>query len=185
MGIIYSPEIEPLVQSHGDLIQVLEVEPQTLWMQISAEGEARYKTPDGLVNHLADLPGRKLIHSVGGPVGGSLPPAPVQLDLVRQWVDRLDAPWASEHLAFNATLEFHAGFFLAPRQTPDGVETVVNSIRRFKKAMPVPVAVETGVGDLLRFGQMAVEAGHHVHLDKPAGASLPEFERLLASGDGR
>jgi predicted dehydrogenase len=47
------------------------------------------------------------------------------------------------------------------------------------------VAVETGVGDLLQFGQSAVEAGLHLHLDKPPGASLPGFERLLAAATSR
>jgi predicted dehydrogenase len=42
------------------------------------------------------------------------------------------------------------------------------------------VAVETEVKDLLAVGTRGVEAGLHVHLDKPAGESLGEFARLLA-----
>lgn len=175
VGIIYSSGIESLLHDHPGLIQVLEVEPQTLWLQVSTEDGPRFKTPDGVVEFLAGLPGRKLVHSVGAPVGGSLAPPSMQLDMVRQWVERLDAPWASEHLGFNATLEFHAGFFLAPRQTPDGVEMVVDSIRRFQQAMPVPVAIETGVNylrprhDELLDGQfvaeVAREAGCGILLD--------------------
>jgi predicted dehydrogenase len=47
------------------------------------------------------------------------------------------------------------------------------------------VAVETRVADLLRFGQMAVEAGLHLHLDKPPGGSLPGVERLQAAPAAR
>ena len=42
------------------------------------------------------------------------------------------------------------------------------------------VAVETEVKDLLAVGARCVAAGKHIHLDKPAGESLPEFKRLLA-----
>ena len=47
------------------------------------------------------------------------------------------------------------------------------------------VAVETRVADLLRYAEMSVDAGAHVHLDKPAGASLPDFRRILKKADAR
>jgi hypothetical protein len=63
-------------------------------------------------------------------------------------IDRFDTPWVSDHLSFNTTPEFHTGFFLPPRQTAEGVETVVRSIRDLQAAFPVPIAVETGVNYL-------------------------------------
>ncbi len=41
------------------------------------------------------------------------------------------------------------------------------------------VAIETEVSDLLDTGARAVAAGKHIHLDKPAGESLPQFKQLL------
>jgi len=41
------------------------------------------------------------------------------------------------------------------------------------------VAVETAVKDLVATGTRCVVAGKHVHLDKPAGDSLPAFKALL------
>lgn len=41
------------------------------------------------------------------------------------------------------------------------------------------VLVETRVGGLLEAAEACVAAGKHVHLDKPAGASLPRYRRLL------
>ena len=41
------------------------------------------------------------------------------------------------------------------------------------------VAVETRVKDLLKTAETCVEAGMHIHLDKPAGESLPHFRRIL------
>jgi hypothetical protein len=63
-------------------------------------------------------------------------------------VERFRSPWLSEHLSFNRTRDFATGFFLPPRQTPAGVRTAVASIRALQAAVPVPIAVETGVNYL-------------------------------------
>ncbi|MBI5394658.1 MAG: Gfo/Idh/MocA family oxidoreductase [Verrucomicrobia bacterium] len=47
------------------------------------------------------------------------------------------------------------------------------------------VAIETEVKDLLSTGLRAVRAGKHIHLDKPAGESLPQFRELLAEAGRR
>lgn len=41
------------------------------------------------------------------------------------------------------------------------------------------LAVESNVPRLLDFAEKAVAAGKHLHLDKPAGTSLPRFRRIL------
>jgi len=41
------------------------------------------------------------------------------------------------------------------------------------------VAVETEVRDLLPTAEACIAAGKHIHLDKPPGASLPRFRKLL------
>lgn len=45
------------------------------------------------------------------------------------------------------------------------------------------VGVETEVRDLLRYARLAVDSAYHVHLDKPAGASLPEYRELMRRAD--
>ncbi len=47
------------------------------------------------------------------------------------------------------------------------------------------VAVETEVKDLLGYAETCVDAGFHIHLDKPAGESLPTFKRILDKADAR
>ena len=43
------------------------------------------------------------------------------------------------------------------------------------------VLVETHVRDLLNVAETCIAAGKHIHLDKPAGESLPQYRRLLQS----
>ncbi len=47
------------------------------------------------------------------------------------------------------------------------------------------VAVETDIPELLPTAEACVAAGMHVHLDKPPGESLPQFERLLQDVEQR
>ena len=45
------------------------------------------------------------------------------------------------------------------------------------------VLVETHVRDLLDTAERCIAAGKHIHLDKPAGASLPQYQKLLAAAE--
>lgn len=47
------------------------------------------------------------------------------------------------------------------------------------------VLVETRVRDLLDNAEACVNAGMHVHIDKPAGESLPQFRRILENAERR
>ncbi len=147
VGITYSSAIEPVLEQHPDLFDIVEVEPQTTWIE-NPDGPELYRILDPVLEHIAQLPGRKLVHSIGVPVGGTVRPEQAQLVLLERTIARLKSPWFSEHLSFNSTADFRTGFFLPPRQTPEGVDTAVISIRDLKAALPVPVAVETGVNYL-------------------------------------
>lgn len=155
VGISYAPEQEHLIQKNQDLLDFIEIEPQTLWLRTERPGQ-HFVFPKVMMEQLHALPGRKLIHSVGVPVGGNLSPDKEQLALLRQTVDYFDTPWVSEHLGFNATHEFQTGFFLPQKQIEAGVQVAVDNIRRLQDALGVPIAIETGVNYLRpRFGEMS------------------------------
>ncbi len=96
----------------------------------------------------------------------------------------------------------HANKLLVFRQSPDyevvGVVEPDEELRRRAASQPafqgVPwltqeqllnvdglqaVLVETRVRDLLATAEACLAAGKHVHLDKPAGESLPQYRRIL------
>jgi uncharacterized protein (UPF0276 family) len=147
VGITYSAAIVPLLDRCPDLFDVIEVEPQTLWTR-AGDDAPRFQIEEAVVEHLEQLPGQKLIHSVGTPVGGTVAPEPAQLELLAAMVERFRAPWLSDHLSYNQTPEFATGFFLPPRQTQAGVEAVTRSISVVQQAVQVPILVETGVNYL-------------------------------------
>lgn len=145
VGITYASVLEPLFQEAPEIFDVIEIEPQTVWLQAAP---SQYSVSQSTLQHLATLPGKKLIHSVGTPVGGAAQPESKQLALLRTMVDSLGAPWASDHLSFNSTGEFKTGFFLPPRQTEQAVEYITRNVYDLQQALGVPIAVETGVNYL-------------------------------------
>jgi uncharacterized protein (UPF0276 family) len=147
VGIVYSSALEPLLEAAPDLVNVLEVEPQTTWIE-TRSAEAPYLARADIQEHLAGLPGRKLVHSIGTPVGGSVAAHAAQIPLLRRTVEHLQAPWVSEHLSFNLTADFFTGFFLPPRQSDAGLKTYIEIITRLQDGVGVPLAIETGVNYL-------------------------------------
>src|SRR5947207_6329411 len=151
-GVVFVPALLPWLLQQRDSGPVVEIEPQTLWQLSRAEGPARYTINDERFAQIAQLPGRKLIHSVGMPFGGAQPAAPEQIDLVRRMADAVNAPWVSDHLSFNAFKDHDGwvstGYFLPPRQTAASVAGAAAKIETLSRALNLPVAFETGVNYL-------------------------------------
>jgi uncharacterized protein len=151
VGLTYVPGLEPLIESAAGLLQILEVEPQTLWLRDDGS-EERYSVDPHRLARLRSLPGLKVLHGVGFPVGGSRLPSAAQLPPLLETQTALDAAWVSEHLAFNRADgpdgPLQTGFLLPPRQTASGAACAVASIRSVARRLPVPFAVENGVSYL-------------------------------------
>jgi uncharacterized protein len=149
VGITFSSAVESILEHHPELIDVVEIEPQNTWLE-TPSSRPRLSRHHEVATHLRDLPFRKLVHSIGLPVGGTTGHDQEQIRLLRDTIDELGSPWASEHLSFNRTEAFHTGFFLPPRQTEHGVAVAVDSVRRLRNEVGVPLAFETGVNYLAR-----------------------------------
>ena len=150
VGVAYFSGLEPLLES-GGLADVIEVEPQTLWLQPDRDVDA-WRVDAAALARVAALPGAKVIHGIGFAVGGTLAPQAAQLEPLLATRAALGAPWMSEHLAFNRARGEHGvyttSFMLPPRQTAAGVDAAVASVRALAAALPVPFAFETGVSYL-------------------------------------
>lgn len=156
VGMIFSPALRPWLERrfkaatpNAPFLDVLEIEPQTLWLADDAFVGPFYEFGPG-IELFRSLPGAKLVHSVSLPLGGTRTPNPVQCALIRDTAKRLESPWVSEHLSVGGTPHHASGFFLPPLQTNEGVEIAVRNIRDFAEAVELPVAVETGVAYLAR-----------------------------------
>ncbi len=138
----------------ADLIDVVEVSPETLWLE---DGRGGYVHDQLELDRLADFPAPKVIHGVGNPVGGSAPADPVRLELLSAMVETFGSDLASEHLSFTRVASEAAseaegcqftGFMLPPRQTAEGVEVAAGAARAMAAQVKVAFAIENGVSYL-------------------------------------
>lgn len=170
VGLTYVPGLDRILDAAADLLDVVEIEPQTLWR---VQGDGEIVVDEEALGRLADVPGARLLHGVGNPVGGTCLPDPRHTALFGELADRLQAPWVSEHLAFNRVANgsggFHTGFMLPPCQTAAGVCAAVRSIRAMADALSHPLAVELGTNYL-----------------RPRAGELPDgaFVRQVVEGSG-
>jgi uncharacterized protein (UPF0276 family) len=155
VGLIYLTEVDQLFREENPDLAVLELEPETFWEKIYPEGpagQAAYLPNAEAMSRVAALPQKKLVHSVGFPVGGTARYDGDYVKPLAEIAQDLHAPWASAHLSFNtistASGSEQVGFLLPPRQTREGVELAVHNIRELASGVGVPFAFETGVNYL-------------------------------------
>jgi uncharacterized protein len=155
VGLVYLTELDPLFRENNPDLSVLELEPETFWERserISLGSKPSFVPNAEAMARISALPQRKLIHSVGFPVGGSVCYGGDYVTPLANAISTLGALWVSEHLSFNVIQNGDniepIGFLLPPRQTCAGVKTAVRNIRSLASQLPAPFAFETGVNYL-------------------------------------
>jgi uncharacterized protein (UPF0276 family) len=183
IGIIFFPELESVLESNLDLINAVEIEPQMFWLK---SGLDSFFFDKKKIEYLRQTGKPFIFHGVGFPVGGSIEPNPNHLPCLLAMMKELSPRWMSEHLSFNQVAigesEYNTNFLLPPLQTKEGVETAVNSIKRYKQNFPIPFAFETGV-NYLSTKSFEMEDGAFVReISEKADCSiLLDLHNLLAN----
>jgi uncharacterized protein len=151
VGIIYFPGLQSFLDIAQDVIDVLEVEPQTFWYKTRSQ-DSGYRLNQDVIQQLNQCSQRKIVHGVGFPIGGTTPLDLSYLPTFKEMIAAVNAPWCSEHLSFNRFAserdEFDTGFLCPPLQSPEGVKKTAANIQELKAKLPIPFAFETGVNYL-------------------------------------
>ncbi len=151
LGLVYMHGFDAVFAAAGPLIDFVEVEPQQHWLRSSAP-EAPPKLDRAQFARIRALDRPVVMHSVGCPIGGHVDGLGTQARALRESIARLDPPWVSEHLAFNAfrrngVIE-QAGFLLPPLPCAESVALAARNLRHLAEVAQRPVAFETGVNYL-------------------------------------
>lgn len=151
VGIIYFPGLQSFLDIAQDVIDVLEVEPQTFWYKTRLQ-DTGYRLNQEVIQQLNQFSQRKIVHGVGFPIGGTTPLDLSYLPAFKETIAAVNAPWCSEHLSFNRFAserdEFDTGFLCPPLQSPEGIEKAAANIQALQAKLPIPFAFETGVNYL-------------------------------------
>lgn len=151
VGVIYAPGLEPLLEAGGDLVDVVEIEPQSFWFTGATTGDLA--GPARRIVQAAGLDRRPaLVHGVGSPIGGTVAPSSTDVADLAAIADHLDSAWVSEHLSFNhirvGGRTSATGLMLPPVQTSESAQLAAASIVECRRRVGRPFAFETGVNYL-------------------------------------
>lgn len=143
VGLIATEGVDLFWPAIDDLVDVLEVEPQTLWDHAESGGQRIGRAAlDWLRSRRQPL----LSHGVGFPVGGTVAPDADGVRASAGSARDLGAVHWSEHLSFNRAGRNpvrHAGYLLPPIPVEETVEAAVGHIARFQDEHDRPFLVET------------------------------------------
>jgi uncharacterized protein len=157
VGLVCQPGLELIIAAAHRSLGCVEIEPQVSWLP---ERGAASVLDSGPVRAAREAGLPVLVHSVGAPVGGTVPPPRIHTELLAELVGELQCPWVSEHLSILRIQEGDAltstGVLMAPPQTAAAIEVAAANIQRLSEAVGAPVIFETGVNYLRpRTGEIA------------------------------
>ncbi len=150
VGLVALGGVDLLWREIADLVDTVEVEPQTIWRRDTADGWQLDPAP---LRWLKTTERPLLSHGVGYPVGGTVPPDLAGVRAAAESARQLGAPHWSEHLSFNRAESgrvFHAGFLLPPVPTEAAVDAAVANIALYQDHLDLPFLVETPANYLRR-----------------------------------
>lgn len=152
VGAVYVSGLEPLFEPLHPLLQVMEIEPQTLRIPSISACRPDVLHPTAMA-WLQNIEVHKILHGVGNPVGGSVPPDEQSAKALARTAGDLAAAWTSEHLNFMHVADsesriYNTGMMMPTLQTIGGAKVAASNIKRLKGALKVPFAVETPVNYL-------------------------------------
>jgi len=147
IGITYFEELEDLLDKYPNIVDILEIEPQTFWLHNKKKSYLIEKKFFKLFRKAYP----KIVHSVGCPVACSKLNSD-QIPLLQQVVSLLKPKWISEHLSFNyfsaKSFDTWTNFMLPPLQNKASVAIYSEQIRNFRDNFHVNFAIENGVNYL-------------------------------------
>ncbi len=151
IGIIYFSGFKNVIESNFNLIDLIEIEPQTFWLKNRTKLDS-FIFDKKEIDYLQSINKPKLFHGVGYPVASSLPINTDHIPYLKDMMSRLHPMWLSEHLSFNnIKLQgdiYNTNFLLPPLQTAEGIRIATENIKKYCSNFNVPFAFETGVNYL-------------------------------------
>jgi uncharacterized protein (UPF0276 family) len=143
VGLIAVDGVDLLWPAIEDLVDVIEVEPQTLWDHADGDGQ---RIGGAALDWLRSRRRPLLSHGVGFPVGGTVAPEIAGVCASARSARELDAVHWSEHLSFNragSDAVRYAGYLLPPIPAAQTADAAVRHIARFQDEFDRPFLVET------------------------------------------
>lgn len=149
IGMVYFRGMETFLDKCAHQLNLLEIEPQTIWYQQPDSGWAiDEKANSSILSY--GLP--VTFHGVGAPVGGTVPPPLSFLTTLKKHQQMLNPMWFSEHMSFNyfkdGDKKINTSFLLPPFQSVETKAIAIRNIQKYQQHLNLPFSFETNVNYL-------------------------------------
>lgn len=150
VGIVYQDGLRSFIQGHADVLDYLEVVPDTCWFDRgSAQGTPRYLDNQEVTRALHAV-GQELplvAHSIGQSIGSADHFDREHLAQIRRWYERFGFAWHSDHLSFHRVEHgaVNIGLTLPLTRDRETLDRLSARVREIRQSVPTAFLLETNV----------------------------------------
>src|SRR5882724_3224753 len=151
VGVLYNAALPDLLRSDHDLVDYVEIVPDTFWTDDGMGSVARYQEIGPAVAILDELAPRLplVAHSVGLSIGSADLFDRVHVEQIVRWQQRYGFPWHSDHLSFarvpGGAHELNAGLAVPVPYDAEVLDLIAFRVEEIQRRIPVPFLLENNV----------------------------------------
>jgi uncharacterized protein (UPF0276 family) len=152
VGLLYQKEFQPFIVEHIDLLDYMEVVPDTAWTDHGEGATPRYVDDREALHFFQQVRERIPIvsHSIGLSIASAHRFRQEHVDQIRRWDRMFDFPWHSDHLWFSLVNDPVDGEYLAGVAFPvvfdrPMLEMLVDRVHRVRDQIDKPFLLENNV----------------------------------------
>lgn len=152
VGVAYQPALTEFLLDNRDAYDYVEVVPDTVWSDRGRRHTHRYSDDREAIAVLDELASDRTIvpHSIGLSIGSAHLFDEEHVEQVRQWCERFDCPWHSDHLSYNRVLhgdemEVNAGMTVPLTLDNESLDLLIPRVMRVQERNSRPFALENNV----------------------------------------
>ncbi|MES2921205.1 MAG: DUF692 domain-containing protein [Verrucomicrobiota bacterium] len=151
IGILYNPMLTELLQNEPELIDFLEIIPDSFWTVNKQTTPRRYLEHDTFTEPVEILAGRVpvVLHSVDLSIGSSDLFDLEHVAQIARWQNRFQSPWHSDHLSFSrigvSGHDQNTALAIPVPYDEELLELISGRVRQVQSIVPAPFLLENNV----------------------------------------
>ena len=151
IGLLYQPALAQFIADATDLLDYVEVIPDTVWCDRGPAASPRFVEDAEVTTYLEQVAKRMplVLHAIGLSIGSTRDFDTAYADQLVRWQARWGSPWTSEHLAFSTAevdgAAANVGLTMPVTLDLATVDLVAQRAGQIVKRLPVPFLLENNV----------------------------------------
>jgi uncharacterized protein (UPF0276 family) len=151
VGLEYQAQIRPLIETHLEAFDFLEVVPDILWNDLGPDSRPRYVEDAEGIAFLSEvaLVMPVIPHGIGLSIGSAHGFNRDHVEQMARWHERFEFPWHSDHLAYHLaeheSEQLNVNLTLPLVLDDEALELLTARVIEVRERIPVPFLLENNV----------------------------------------